>query len=261
MSKLCEQCGGLVRNARRRYCSNRCSLQGTARRRAESHRKPKPQCPQCGKPVLTRGAVHCGRTCASVTRRQEPEARRGKPTPCLRCGTTKRRPRSAGPYCSWECFNNDRYERTGTFARWLAAWQAGEVSGTREDGRPDWRVRQGLVLLRGQRCEKCGWAEVNPVSGRVPLHVDHIGGDRTKNRPEGVRLLCPNCHALTPNYQHLNNPRVQPVRQKQSRRYQEVWLDTGAAGVSSFLLSPAWCGSGDLKAGDTEKSGSVCPKP
>ncbi|MFG3020218.1 HNH endonuclease signature motif containing protein [Streptomyces sp. NPDC048254] len=179
---------------------------GTARQRAESHRKPKPPCPQCGKSILTRGAVHCGRTCANVTRRQEAEARRGKPTPCLRCGSTERRPRSAGPYCSWECFNNDRYERTGSFARWFAAWQAGEISGTRDDGRPDWRVRQGLVLLRGQCCEKCGWAEVNPVSGRVPLHVDHIDGYRTKNRPEDLRLLCPNCHALTPNYQHLNNP-------------------------------------------------------
>ncbi|MFE4964022.1 HNH endonuclease [Streptomyces sp. NPDC056660] len=219
-----------VKEKRRRYCSNRCSLRATARQRAESHRKPKPPCPQCGKSILTRGAVHCGRTCANVTRRQEAEARRGKPTPCLRCGSTERRLRSAGPYCSWGCFNDDRYERTGTFARWFAAWQAGEISGTRDDGRPDWRVRQGLVLLRGQCCEKCGWAEVNPVSGRVPLHVDHIDGDRTKNRPEHLRLLCPNCHALTPNYQHLNNPRVRPVRQRQSRRYQEVWLDTRTAG-------------------------------
>ncbi|MEU0075131.1 HNH endonuclease signature motif containing protein [Streptomyces sp. NPDC006332] len=241
MSKLCEQCGTPVKEARRRYCSNRCSLQGTARQRAESHRKPKSPCPQCGKPIRTRGAIHCGRACANVTRRQEAEARRGEPTPCLRCGTTERRPRCVGqPYCSWECFNEDRYERTGTFARWLAAWQAGEISGTRENGSPDWRVRQGLVLLRGQRCEKCGWAEVNPVSGRVPLHVDHIDGDRTKNRPEDLRLLCPNCHALTPNYQHLNNPRVQPVRQKQSRRYQEVWLGGRTAAASP---SPSSAGS------------------
>lgn len=224
MSNSCEQCGTPVKAKRRRYCSNRCSLQGTALQRSESKRRPKPSCPQCGKPVLTRGAVHCSRICANVTRRQEAEARRGEPAPCLRCGSTERRPRCDGPYCSWDCFNEDRYERTGTFARWFAAWQAGENSGTREDGSPDWRVRQALVLLRGQRCEECGWAEVNPVSGRVPLHVDHVDGDRTKNRPEDVRLLCPNCHALTPNYQHLNNPRVQPVRQKQSRRYQEVWL-------------------------------------
>lgn len=224
MSKSCEQCGNSVKSPRRRFCSNRCSLAGTVRQRANAKRRPKPPCPQCGKPVLTRGAVHCGRACANTTRREQGEARRGEPVPCLRCGALERRRRSSGPYCSWECFNEDRYERTGTFARWLAAWRSGEVTGTRDDGRSDWRVKQALVLLRGQRCETCGWAEVNPVSGRVPLHVDHISGDRSRNRPEDVRLLCPNCHALTPNYQHLNNPKVQPVRQKQSRRYQEVWL-------------------------------------
>lgn len=224
MSKSCEQCGTPVKEKHRRFCSNRCSLAGTAKQRAAAKRRPKPPCPQCGEPILSRGAVHCSRVCANVTRRKEAAARRGEPAPCRRCGSTGRRPRCDGPYCSWECFNEDRYERTGTFARWLAAWSAGEVSGTREDGSPDWRVRQALVLLRGQCCEKCGWAEVNPVSGRVPLHVDHIDGDRSKNRPEDVRLLCPNCHALTPTYKHLNNPRVQPVRQKQSRRYQEVWL-------------------------------------
>jgi hypothetical protein len=225
MSQLCEQCGGQLKSRkRRRFCSNRCSLAGTAKQRAESKRRPRPLCPQCGQPTRTRGAVHCSRACANMVRRQQAEARRSKPAPCLHCGSTERRPRSNGPYCSWECFNEDRYGRTGTFARWLAGWQSGEVSGTREDGRPDWRVRQALVLLRGQRWETCGWAETNPVSGRVPLHVDHVDGDRTKNRPEDVRLLCPNCHALTPNYQHLNNPKVQPVRQRRSRRYKEVWL-------------------------------------
>lgn len=219
----CEHCAAATRNPR--FCSTRCHLVATGQQRAASRRRPKTACPNCGNPVLTRGAVHCSRTCSDV-------ARRKPPTPCLVCGSTQRDARARrGPYCSFRCFDEDRYQRTGSFAKWMARWLAGEISGTTPDGKPDHRVRQALVLSRGQRCEECGWDKVNPVSGRVPLHADHVHGDRTRNRPEDVRLLCPNCHALTPNYQHLNNPDVSPVRARQSRRYKETWL-------SSTLVAP-----------------------
>jgi HNH endonuclease len=34
----------------------------------------------------------------------------------------------------------------------------------------------------------------------IPLELDHINGDNQDNRLENLRLLCPNCHALTPTY-------------------------------------------------------------
>ena len=34
----------------------------------------------------------------------------------------------------------------------------------------------------------------------IPLELDHINGDNGDNRLENLRLLCPNCHALTPTY-------------------------------------------------------------
>jgi 5-methylcytosine-specific restriction endonuclease McrA len=48
------------------------------------------------------------------------------------------------------------------------------------------------------RCTGCGldrWLE-----GPIPLQLDHIDGDRTNNLLENLRLLCPNCHALTDTY-------------------------------------------------------------
>lgn len=215
MKHPCDFCGKPTSN--KRFCSNLCSNRGTSSVRAAGIRKPRPTCPQCGVAEVMRGAVYCSRKCSD-------DAKRVTPDPCIRCGSTERRDRKRrGTYCSWYCYNEDRYTRIGGFATWTAKWFSGEISGTTADGRPDWHIKQVLVHLRGQRCEECGWDKINPLSGRVPLHVDHITGDRSRNRPDEVRLLCPNCHSLTSNYQHLNNPKVSPVRRNAGRRYRETW--------------------------------------
>jgi len=34
----------------------------------------------------------------------------------------------------------------------------------------------------------------------VALELDHNNGDHTDNRLENLRIVCPNCHALTETY-------------------------------------------------------------
>jgi 5-methylcytosine-specific restriction endonuclease McrA len=59
-------------------------------------------------------------------------------------------------------------------------------------------------------CWECGWAKRHPVTGRIPLHIDHVDGDWRHNQLGNLRLLCPNCHALTPSYGVLNRGRGRP---------------------------------------------------
>lgn len=56
--------------------------------------------------------------------------------------------------------------------------------------------------IRAHRCERCDLSEWNGQP--IPLELDHIDGDRAHNELANLRLLCPNCHALTPTYRGRN---------------------------------------------------------
>lgn len=71
-------------------------------------------------------------------------------------------------------------------------------------------LRRHLTDERGYRCELCGISEWNDQP--ITLQVDHVSGDASDNRPQNLRLLCPNCHSQTGTFGSKNKGRGRKAR-------------------------------------------------
>lgn len=74
------------------------------------------------------------------------------------------------------------------------------------------RLRKRLLRagLKDHRCEGCGLREWQ--GELIPLQLDHVDGNRSDNRLENLRLLCPNCHSQTETWCGRNHGRYSAGR-------------------------------------------------
>lgn len=56
--------------------------------------------------------------------------------------------------------------------------------------------------LKEWKCEKCGNSKWNDLP--IPLELHHKDGEHSNNDLDNLLLLCPNCHAQTPNFRGKN---------------------------------------------------------
>jgi hypothetical protein len=77
-----------------------------------------------------------------------------------------------------------------------------------------------LIVRNGWRCSCC--QGVAWLDQPIPLDLDHINGDPDDFNEQNLRLLCPNCHRLTPTWgsknkgKYPNSVRSQVMKQQRS---------------------------------------------
>ena len=113
---------------------------------------------------------------------------------CINCG---REILGNNKYCSSQC------QRDYEYNQYISRWKDGLESGTKGVDNTSNYIRRYLFETYG-KCQCCGWHEINPYTGLVPLQIHHIDGNCKNNKEENLQLLCPNCHSLTENFGSRN---------------------------------------------------------
>jgi hypothetical protein len=157
----------------------------------------------------------CGQSCSAIYN----NTRRNRQTPtCQVCGTHVTK--GSEKFCSVTCHKQHRH------TEYIQRWKAGLEDGVNGGGMSiSPTIRKYLFEQRGPACWKCGWSQVNPVTNRVPLQVNHIDGNPLNNKEENLELICPNCHSITPNFGALNMGNGREVRRA---RYHQKKVGAGS---------------------------------
>jgi hypothetical protein len=140
-------------------------------------------------------AVFCSRKCYGAWKSKQPSTVRirqcswcKKNLSRIQCETT------AQEHCSRKCSAASRAKKV------YDSWVAGDISANRANGIVKNQIRKVLIAVHGDKCSLCGWCEKHPSTGKVPIQIDHIDGNSDNGFFGNLRLLCPNCHSLTPSW-------------------------------------------------------------
>jgi hypothetical protein len=103
-------------------------------------------------------------------------------------------------FCSNKCQNDYKYRQH------IEEWKKDSKNGGRwiKTKNISCYLKRYLLDKYKNKCAKCGWHKKHPITGNIPLEVDHIDGDSDNNSEKNLTILCPNCHALTPYFKNLN---------------------------------------------------------
>jgi hypothetical protein len=185
--RICGNCGKELKTGQKKYCSNSCAAKiGNIGK----CRVPKRErvCETCGKKYNGRGKRYCSSGCVDKTIKGKS---RIKNSPNLE--------------------ENKSMNMSMSF---IERWKIGDASATSGTGHVSIYIHRFFRNKYNNKCQRCGWGEINVHTGRVPLALHHVDGDCTNNAEKNLELLCPNCHALTDNYGSRNKGKGRDSRRE-----------------------------------------------
>lgn len=223
----CLECGKETSNPK--FCCDACMKQYWGRiyrkRSLDKYYESPVICKNCGKiirirenepPGVTRKKIFCSRKCSVIYNNTKYPKRKRKKKYCKFCNKELIGKKRQNTFCNQSC--HQKYKTKIYIEKWLA----GKVSGAKGNGgySISKRVRDYLLKKANYQCSRCGWSKVNSCTGNIPLEIDHIDGNWKNNRPENLRVLCPNCHSLTKTYRGANSGKGRGSKMRGSRLYQ-----------------------------------------
>lgn len=158
------------------------------------------KCLNCEKDVTAKENKFCSKSCSAIFNNSK---RVKKEVKIFECENCKKECEfsfsSTNKYCSVKCHSEKQSEIK------IKMWLKGEHSGwTGKCRQLSIFVRNYLKKTRGSACEICKWDGHHPDDGRSLTEIDHIDGDAENCRPENLKIVCPNCHSMTPTYRARN---------------------------------------------------------
>lgn len=175
-------------------------------------RDPK-YCTTCEKqlPWGNRNGKFCSHSCSAASSNVIRGQKAGKRLKtCLNCNNVLFKKHSF-KYCNSKCAQT--YKTTLKIEKWKKGeWYGGTLTGISRV------VRNYLFLKYSNKCMKCSWGEIHPITNRIPLEVHHIDGNSNNHNEDNLELLCPNCHSLTYNFGFLNNGNSQRKKYERQKR-------------------------------------------
>ena len=139
----------------------------------------------------------CSSSCAATYNNNEKPTRRR----CLCCDNLTGK--GSKYYCSPKCMREFHWREK------VDAILSSGLIPSAPTGRKYFLSKHGNIC---QICSRCDWDGVP-----IPLVLDHINGNPDDWRIENLRLICPNCDALTPTYKGKNKGNGRASRRQRYR--------------------------------------------
>lgn len=157
----------------------------------------KKYCLNCGKELKRGQHKFCSSSCAAkINNLGVVRYGKKKNKQCLNCGNKLKETQKK--YCCSFCHKDFQYKE------YIEGWKNGKKTGLKGAYNIFNYLRQYMVEKFNNKCQICGWGEINPFTNKIPLEIHHIDGNYLNNSEDNLQLLCPNCHSLTSTYKAAN---------------------------------------------------------